>query len=311
MKINYTDSNTLDKSSQIIKINDYDIEIINLNGIIYRSDQHTMDMLRSSPACFGDYNSAFAYLYPNSYLKTYETKIPLKLFSLNKDHDNKIRLAKFFKGFLFNEPQYKNDILPKILYVILQISHGIVVKSLKDIDLCGLTINEIENYLLNAKTDNPKNKLVIDDTNKIKHIINDVSKMDNIIPSRVSLKNLDKFIMTSLKTLLVPYKLDGTYYLEELMSKEDEKKTLCYYINKEYFKKESTGLTCVPKEIVIFDPSNTLKITKIQQEVNKTIIEKPLEIIMDRNKMDRNKYKNEYHKYKNKYHKYKNKYAKK
>ena len=303
MKINYTDSNTLDKSSQIIKINNYDVEIINLNGIIYRSDQHTMDMLRSSPACFGDYNSAFAYLYPNSYLKTYETKMPLKLFSLNKDYDNKVRLNKFFKEFLFNEQQYKNNILPKILYVILQISHGIVVKSLKDIDLCGLTINEIENYLLNAKTDNPKNKLTTEDTNKIKFIINNVSKMDTI-PSRVSLKMLDKFIMTSLKTILIPYKLDGTYYLEEQISKEDEKKTLCYYINKEYFKKESTGLTCVPKEIVIFDPSNTLKITKIQQESNKAIIEKPLEIIMDRNK-----YKNEYHKYKNKYRKYKKDYG--
>ena len=301
MKINYINSNTLDKSSQIIKINNYDIEIVNLYGTIYRSDKHTMDMLRPTPACFGDYNAAFAYLYPKSYLKTYETKSNLKLFSLNKDLDNKIRINKFFKEFLFNEQ--KNDILPKILYVVLQISHGLVIGPLKDIDLCGLTLTEIENYLLNTKTNNPKNKLVAEDIDRIKFVINVASKIDNIIPSRVSFKNLDKFIMESLKTVLSPHGFDGTYYLEELVSKEDMKRTLCYYINKEYFKEESTGLTCVPKEIVIFNPNSVLKITAIQQEDNKTIVEKPLEIVMDRNK-----YKNEYHKYKNKYHKQKNKY---
>ena len=74
MKKKYLNSSIINKDKIIKNINGYNLELVTLNGRIYRSDKHTFDLLRKNPAFFGDFESATKYLSDGSYIKYYDTK---------------------------------------------------------------------------------------------------------------------------------------------------------------------------------------------------------------------------------------------
>lgn len=280
--INYINSTIINNTITPILINGNNLELVILNGIIYRSDQHTISIMRHKPAYFGDYQSAIKYIKVGDYLKYYKTKRPLRLLNLDNTTENIVKLYNFFINYLLKQDN-ANVIKIQITYILLEIAYGLVINSMKNLDTFNLDINFIGDYLSNVC--HIDNDVVYD----IVYIIAKYTK-ESIIPSRFSLRQIDKLIMDNLKELLTPYNFDGIWFDSKYKSKEEDKE-LCRIMNQKFFDVNSDKLTCVPSEIGIFEPIKTLHLYKILKYVNNKFI---------------NIYKYKYNKYKSKYLKLKN-----
>lgn len=224
---------------------DYGITTCVINGFIYRGDDHKNIVLSSSPKFYGTYKSALIYTNDGDYFKRYTTMGSLRLLKLYNDNKNTISVLKFFNDVVLKNSTNKTDI--KIAMILLQVLFGMINGSLDKFDLDD---NKITTFLKSNGISDPTIILLI-------KIVNDLeSPNTTTIPSRCSMRPLDKLLMKLLKKHLQPYSIDGTYYFQ-LPSYEQIKdlpELLCNKVNKNY----EHGTTCVPSEICIFTPSTSL-----------------------------------------------------
>lgn len=218
-----------------------------INGYIYRGDSHKNIVLSSSPKFYGTYNSASKYVEEGHYFKRYSTVRTLRLLKLTNDKINSKNILNFFINIILKKDTLTNNLDVKIGIILLQVLFGIIDISLNKLDL---TDSIIKKYLVDNKIDNNLIELLL-------KIIKDLeSKNTNTIPSRCSMRSLDKLLMKILKEILIEYEIDGTYYFQ-LPSYNDIKNLpnlLCNKVNNSY----EFGSTCVPSEICIFSPGTSL-----------------------------------------------------
>lgn len=216
-----------------------------INGYVYRGDNHKNVVLSGSPKFYGTYTSASQYVEENDYFKRYSTMKTLRLLKLTNDKNNCKAVLNFFINVILENETKKTD--TKIAIILLQVLFGIIEEKLNKFDL---TNDVITKYFLANGIDDKTIKLLL--------IIIDDLKSSNTetIPSRCSMRPLDKFLMKTLKKLLVEYEIDGTYYFQLPSYNEikDLPNLLCNKVNSSY----EFGSTCVPSEICIFNPSVSL-----------------------------------------------------
>jgi hypothetical protein len=250
----YYDQTKVDDDITTINIDGVNINVIILDGIIYRGDTHNNTLLRNSPAYFGDYKSSAKYLSKDSYLKLYTTKQPIKLLCLNNNKDNIIKLKALFKDVL----SLKFGKRSLVTFILLQISYGIISGNSFNIDLIELSISIIL-QTLKRKMNLPK-----ENVSDINTILTNYVKDSKIRPSRCSMREVDKCIVHNLRIMLDKYQIGGIWFSNKFVYSDDPSNiSLCVKVNKDIYDKESTRLTCVPSEINIFNPSKSLNIKKI------------------------------------------------
>jgi hypothetical protein len=284
----YKTPKLVNRSASIININGNDLEVVYINGILYRADKHDASLMRRKPAYFGDYESAVRYMQDGSYLKYYRTRRSLKLLSLNNTYENILRIRNFFINYLAK--RNKSDIVKiYITFILLQITYGLVIDSMKNLETFNLDIEFIGNYLRDVYH---IDKYVILD---ILRIITQYTN-ESILPSRFSLRPIDKLLMGNLKQLLLEFNFDGIWFFSENVLEGND--TLCRTVNRELFSMDTDKLTCVPSEIGIFEPIETLYFYKIfKQESGKYI-----EVTKKHDSMSAgDPYIRKYYKYKSKY----------
>lgn len=283
--MDYKNPDIINNSAKIIKINGYELEIILLDGTLYRGDVDTKPMLRSFPTWFGDYNSSFEYVSENEYLKQYKTKRPLKLLSVSNTKENIERIKNFFTNIKY--PKFKK--LPEIIYLLLQFSYGLIEGKFRNIDKGNLTIKDIKYFM---RTNPIGSKMIIVNQNTIDIFIHIITNKyyKNAIPSRCSIKEIDKLLTSSLEQLLKSFEFDGIWFDNSVKIQDN---SLCIKVNKDIFDSKSKELTCVPSEMTIFNPSRTLDIVKIEKYKDNTFTD----IFVKKG----GNYKNKYLDYKTKY----------
>lgn len=226
-----------------------------INGFIYRGDNHNNIVLSYSPKFYGTYNSALKYVEENEYFKRYSTIKTLRLLKITNDEKNSKKILNFFINTLLEKETDKIQI--KIAIVLLQVLFGVVLKKINTLDL---TENLIKQYLLSQ---NINNKII----DLFLKIVEDLgSNQSDTIPSRCSIRQLDKLFMKILKNILYKYNIDGTYYFQ-LPSYNDIKNSpnlLCNKVNDSY----ESGSTCVPSEICVFNPGFHLGGVKFWKKIN-------------------------------------------
>jgi hypothetical protein len=318
---NYINPSDVNESIINIKIDKYTLNIVNLYGYIYRADVHqigyTIDNIfdtinnkniNDSNAFFGDRQSAIKYLYDNNYLKKYITKKPIKLISLNNSIENINLIKDFFKNYLMNLSVYKDDLIIKVTYILLQISYGLIDGDVSNIDLCDLSIDTITNYLKNAQNQR-KNKAVNDRTiNLFKKIVTEFSK-EKPMSSRISIAELDAVSMTFLSKILKPYDINGIWSYTDKSTYTDN--TICMVVNKLHYESDSTSISCVPSDMCIFNPIYLIKLIDIKQRRGNELIDISMSTIKSNKLMKRHNINiNHYQKslYKDQYVKYKKRY---
>ena len=256
----YYDQSKVDDDIKTIMIDGININIIMLDGTIYRGDTHDNTLLRHSPAYFGDYKSSARYLSKDSYLKLYTTKYPIKLLCLNNDQDNITKLKTLFRDAL----SLKFGKRALVTFILLQISYGIIFGNSLNIDLMGLPIPKIL-QTLKHKMNLPK-----DNISDINTILTNYAKDSKIRPSRCSMREVDKCIVFNLRIMLDKHQIGGIWFSNKFVYSDDPlNMSLCVKVNKDIYEKESTKLTCVPSEINIFNPSKSLNIKKIVRILKK------------------------------------------
>ena len=254
-----------------------DINIILLNGNIYRTDDHTSLVLRKFPAFFGSYESAIEYIQNGFYIKKYKIKRELKIILLDETMNNVTLIQNMFQ-YMINKNKM-NNIKIKLEYILIQVLYGIILDKFSNIDLCGMSFDEIHKNLISECK-----KIEVDAKRKIEEssietfidILKMYSTRNDIKPSRVSLRYLDQTLMYLMSETFKSY--DGIYYHKKEMNKNMNIKSddhsdkgnndLCYIVNKELYEKNTKGYTCVPSEICIWHPQNDLDIVDINKYEN-------------------------------------------
>ena len=319
-----------------INNNNIDLKIFNMNNLIFRGDKHNNLVISAEPKFYGTLSSAFNYASP--YLKIYQPTRILKLLSLNFTATNVVRIHNMFQeliNFFTTTDQLPHVEILKILFICLQINFGLIVPPsghstpyFYAINKMGYTNEDIRNAILyNCKSKNASifvyNLLIACDENKQIAL-----NANNILPrqligSRMSIREMDQWIMSQLKVYLHPiFRIDGIIYDDSNMFQKLP--FVCKYANSIYH-----GETCVPTEIAIFTPRDSLRfiesiiknsshtIGNVLTNFNNTENSNPNIIYGNSNKntknyinmdtdMDGGKLEN----YKKLYYKYKNKYLK-
>ena len=300
-KKNYINSKDIDDSIIKQEFDGYPLNIVVLDGYIYRGDRHFGHSILHRPKFYGDYDSAYSYVKNNLYFKTYITIHPIKLLCLNDTKDN-IKLIKDFIKYLINQDKYINNNIIKVTYILLQICFGLIEGAFNNLDLCGLDLNIIGNYLIHYKNQIKKKEFDDELMDLLKMIINKY-QTNNIIPSRLSILEFDGILVSMLSEILVPYGIDGIWYNNsikymKLQNNEFDQKNqiLCMAINRDLYKTESSKISCVPSDLCIFYPFGKLKMTKIEQKINDKLVNIDINL-----NIKRIQYKNLYNKYKKKY----------
>ena len=256
-----------------------EVETVALDGTVYRGDTHTMSMLRQKPTFFGDYESVSKYLQPGSFLKTYETKRPLRLLNLSPSSDNVRRIRDLFDGLLGqarSSPETEFKI--RITFLMLEVAYGMVDGTMDKLDLMDLDPDAVVSYL--RREYGAEDQMVA----RFAQILGKYRRAD-ILPSRCSLRRIDKALMANLRDLLSAYHVDGIWYSEELVVVADgePRRRLCIVVNEELYGETTDKLTCVPSEIGIFSPADSLRIVKMQRFVNGELVE----VSVERERRDR------------------------
>jgi hypothetical protein len=304
-RTNYLDTTLVNeqiKPYNILNNKSIIVNYIPLNGTIYRSDKHTMTMLREKPTFFSDYQSTMSYMgKAYIYIKKYDTKEQLKLLSLNDDSENIDRISNFFTEYLpsvAKSESAKHDII--ITYILLQLAYGLIKDNTKNINMCGVENSFIETYLKNNY------KLEDNDWQDLNIILTDYMNRD-LIPSRCSLRYIDKILMKCLNKIIPVYGFSGIWY--DASNKTYTERMLCKIVNTELYNKDTNKLTCVPSEICIFNPKKYLSYVELSEYNNDKLTIIPISFDNNRNiksmqhklaeaQKQNNKYKYKYYKYK-------------
>ena len=289
--MDYKNSVLINSLIQPHSISNYILDKLIINGFIYRGDHHNYNMVRPKPTFYSDYETGLSYIGEHKYIKKFKTNGDIVLISLNNTPENTRNIHKFFTEFLLPKHD-KTYIL--VTLILLQVCYGLIDGPMSNLNLYGLTTDDIDRYLSN-KIDGS----FIDD---FLYIIEDMN-IDTINPSRVSYAPIDKLLMKSLKELLEPYNIHGIWY----MGRKYENNDLCYAVNKELFELESQRMACVPSELCIFEPDKHLINIESKQMVEGRFVSRSSHNKSNKNK-NKNKNKYKYYKYKNKYKNLKNKY---
>lgn len=222
-------------ADNIDEYNGYNIRIKKLNGYIYRGDYHKNIVLPVIPRFYGTEESAAKYMHNNEYLKKYSTSRELILINLTNDstENNKTTIA-FFRQLLKEFP--KDELRIKMTIIMLQLFFGIMYEAFDD---CGLSESIIKHYL--------KQRHVELGNISVFFVIVKLLKQQKIIPSRCSIKIFDEILMNNLKQILSRINIDGVFFVAIPHTTKEVRSCLLANF---YFRRE----TCVPTEIIIFEP---------------------------------------------------------
>jgi len=291
--MDYITAEIINKTTSITSISGFELEQVIINGTLYRGDKHTNSLLRHKPAFFGDRESALTYMrkFDVSYLKYYSTKHPLKLLVLTNYEENCIRISKFFKEYLTKQTNNPTDIY--ITYIMMEIAYGLIPNVMNNLDLCGFDIPFIETYMRNVYKIN--NEAVI----KFVEILNKY-KDQSLAPTRISIREIDQSLINNLQRILKPYSFEGLWYDWYTVGTTMEN-LVCRRVNLDIFNKDTVRLTCVPGEMSIFVPDQSLRIIKIQERTSVNGEYKDINLNEALQHERQMKYKKKYHKYKKKY----------
>jgi hypothetical protein len=276
----YLNADMINESETVKTIDKYELYVVNIDGIIYRSDRHEGSLLRTEPAFFGDYEAAAKYLYDESYIKAYKTRSPVTLLSLDKK--NIERIKRFFKEYLINHDEHKDAV--KVTYVMLQIFYGMIDGLFENLDLWGLSLDNIYEYFRNLRIKKPKDRVYPEDFKLFSMMVNRYTKED-VLPSRCSIRKFDRILMNNLKRIFGRYGIGGIWYSKPVLSDAELPKRLCMRVNRDHYDKDKEEPSCVPSEIGIFNPADTLELMKMMQRIGKRLV--------DRN-ISENQYEKEY-----------------
>jgi len=239
MTTNYKYNSLLNKDEKTEYFGQHIITKI-IDGYIYRGDEHTTLVLSKSPKFYGTKESAMEYIVNGNYLKRYKTMKKLTLLNISAGNNVK-NIIDFFMNFLLKHQKLQKMLLDvKISFIIIQALFGIVENN--RIHKLDLNDNDITNYFKTKKISDVTTKLFL-------KIINHIIK--KTVPSRCSIRSIDKLLMNNLMNILLFMKIDGVYYINTATGGN----LLCKEVNK-YYKKNVES--CVPTEICIFNPGNNL-----------------------------------------------------
>lgn len=237
------------------------LEIILINGYIYRGDLHThTTRLLYKPRFFGSYESCikyFKYVKSTFYIKKYKTLSDVKLLNLSLNEDNKKKVINLFKNVLFPVLKNKYSYIPenilqieiKISFILLQIFFGFIPNFYYNLDLLDLTPEFIINYF-------KKLSLKQSYLDFLLLLITEYKNDKSILPSRSTFDYFDKLLIKKLYFLLKPLDIDGCCYVE---NNNYNQNNLCNIIAD---KLEIKSL-CPPTELCIFNPIKFVKFVKI------------------------------------------------
>lgn len=246
-----------------ININNVDIKIVKLNGIIFRGDTNDGPSTPKRPAFYGDLKNTLLYAggkKSENYMKAYETKKKLNLLLISKSNFKNI--DKFFRDVLLKD-NLANHIVIKMTHIMLQICMGMIDGNMDSLYLWDFSKKDVYLYFKFNEYG-----LHRDDIRIFMKTIYDFNDA-NTVPSRMSMYDFDKILMINLKSLLGKYNIHGTWFNggDENPSyffgnNNPNPNLLCVKIDKvidspDFF----TG--CVPAEICIFNPKKNLEVKKI------------------------------------------------
>lgn len=270
--MNYIDCLTdLDIMNNLVDVKFLDniLNMLSLNGYIYRGDSHNATVLNKHPRFFGSRDSALKYIYSsdNFFLKRYKTVGTLQILNLTPTHDNIINIKNLFdriKTTYIAKKQNTTEL--DVTYVLVQLIFGLIDDNISKLNMNNLTMRDIVRYLQNVRRKYNITSVVFDIFYKdIMNLINyksmgNVRQMD-ILPSRISIKSLDKMVVANLSRILSPLGIHGLLYIRsaDYNNVKDGKILMCKLIDRIHFDNGKTGRTCVPTEICIFKPYKQLK----------------------------------------------------
>jgi hypothetical protein len=248
---------------------DNELNILHLDGYIYKGDSHNLLMLDKHPRFFGSRECALKYIYSSDsfFLKRYKTVGNLKILNVTPTHDNIVNIQKFFARIklAYNVKDHATNELD-ITYILLQLVFGLIDNNITNLNMNGLTMKDIIKYLQKMRRKYNITSTVFDIFQKdITNLINNKSmgnvRQDDVVPSRMSIKSLDKMVVANLARILSPLGIHGLLYVRstDYNNVKEGKILMCKLIDRMHFDNGKTGRTCVPTEICIFEPYKQLK----------------------------------------------------
>lgn len=258
----------------ICKDNKINIEVVYLDGYIYRGDPHNNLILSTVPRFYGTQESAQKYF--NSYVKKYHTKRKLKLLYVGSSNENKRMLLDMIKCMIKNNNDDDKDVLES-MYIVIQVIYGVIIDKFSNIDTLGLSDDEISEKLdKSCKTLDYMYDESIEYIEMLLDMIEYYKTRDDIKPSRVGIRYLDKLLMEMLMKIFTKYDYDGIYLNNGKMTETH----LCYHVNNEYYNKKITNtLTCIPSEMTIWNPQRDLDIVEMKKYENGKVIKQDIEYL--------------------------------
>lgn len=250
----YYNSSIVNDTTIKLRIKGVELDIVVINGTVYRGDVHNNDVLVDRPKFFGDYKSASMYLADDTYIKKYNTKRSLKLLSLSSNPRCVNAIRELFDRYVIDKYKTRG----KVLFILLQMGFSLIASERLEIDLMGLTMKQIEKSL------QKKFRLSREVIGKIRKILTEYTTDPKIVPSRCSMREVDQAVMRLMRKVLRPMGIDGVWFYSIFKNKDSKDKTsLCLKVNKDMFDIEHSVGTCVPNDMCIFNPKATLDIVKI------------------------------------------------
>lgn len=256
---NLSESYIIQEQEQQKQVN---LQTILINGYIYRGDNHKNFVLTNSPKFYGTYETSLMYTPDGDYLKRYTTLKSLRLLNLSNDNKNTTTILKFLKETVLMNTTDNDSIMKiKMTIILVQVLFGMIVYTL---DKMQLSDEDISDFLEKQKISGLTTALFL-------KVVNDLqSKYSSTIPSRCSMRPLDKLLMKLFREILVQYEIDGTFYVQgpEFEKQKKIENLLCNKVDKNY----EYGTTCVPSEICIFNPDSVLGSIKFWKKVDGQLI---------------------------------------
>ncbi len=244
---------------------DTNLKVFNISHYIFRGDNHINPVLGDVPKFYGTLTSAFNYA--NPYLKIYQPTRPLKLLYLNFTASNVTRIFNMIQDMItfFTSANRPDDIQAlNFLYIMLQVNFGLIVPPrghlspyFGAINKMGYTNEQIRDGITHYTGHASAGTFVYDliracEANQTVNVEGQQVPATQLIGSRVSIRPMDQWIMTQLGTYLPGFfGIDGVVFDDSSMAQRLP--FVCKYANGIY-----GGQTCVPTEIVIFNPSASL-----------------------------------------------------
>jgi len=288
--------------TEIIQFGRVPVNVVNISTshLLFRGDCHPNPVLPkdkpNSTRFYGTLDSALNYA--KSYIKIYQPRKELKLLDLTATEENAVIIYNLFielfapyESRSLSRPE--QDILNelKILYILLQINFGLIVKMTRDrrdtffceINTMGIApdmINRMVKYFVNgdiqedpAKPEKQRERefiySFIFDLLTACHGGGDPERIRKLIGSRTSIELLDEWILIKLKYYLRS-KFDGVFFLDYYKNETASKDFLCKYVkeayDKEHFKDEKCFKDknpCVTTELCIFNPLGSLMMIEL------------------------------------------------